>query len=106
MYTLKNLNLGEEVIVGADLNETKRLYQLDGGGFMLRMRGKKFKIADLSHSTKGDDKITLKCTENGGHYHFAYSDVRKVVDIEEDEKILKLRNENPVFFDPQNLVRR
>jgi len=104
VITLRNLTIGDEIIVGTDLTETKKLYQLDGSDFMLNMRGRRFKIRNLEISTSGDSKITINCPENGVNYHFAFSDITKVVDLKEDEEILKEKNKIPEFFNPQNLV--
>lgn len=105
MKKLGEFEVGDIVIVKQDLTTTKNRYNLDSNGHMLRMRGHEFKITDLDESSNGKYAV-LRCIEYDYFYHFDLTDIKKIKDFEEDEKLLILKNEKPEFFDPQNLVRR
>lgn len=105
MKKIGEFEVGEMVIVAQDITTTRNRYNLDSSNNMLNMRGKEFKIIDLDQSSNGEYAV-LQCPISAYYYHFDLTDLKKLKDFEEDEKLLILKNEKPEFFDPQNLVRR
>ena len=83
MESTDGLRKGTMVQVSKNLDATKRRYNLDGTGYMLKMAGKVFPVKEINSRTS----IRIRCEDAGRSFIFTIRDI-EMPEVKEPDPVI------------------